>query len=180
MAARLRSVISVRRREAPAAVVTRAHAGGPRAGRPGGATEGVEPHQHRPAAMTRGGANSGPSPITTAAAQPSASGSRAASTWMQQFAAERANMPLDRSTATTSGHTPRSEGSPGRCPRRSPPLARAGRVAAGLGISQHWTSVTRGTPPNRPRPGRIPPRWQRPPAGPTPIDGSRSPYRFGS
>jgi len=42
--------------------------------------------------MTRAAstANSGPSPMTTASAQPSASGSRAASAWIRHPATERA------------------------------------------------------------------------------------------
>jgi hypothetical protein len=43
--------------------------------------------------------------MTTAGAQPSAKGSRAASAWTRPRAVERASMPPDRSTAATSGHT---------------------------------------------------------------------------
>jgi hypothetical protein len=53
--------------------------------------------------MTRAtsAANSGPSPMMTASAHPSGSGSRAASAWTRYRAPERASIPRDRSTAST-------------------------------------------------------------------------------
>ena len=100
------------------------------------------------------------------AAQPSASGSRAASAWTRPCAAERASMPPDRSTAITSGHTCAIKDVSRPVPE---PIstARPGpeRAAAGQSISKHRTPVPAAGHQSRAAASN-PAAWQPPPAGP--------------